>query len=79
MKSHFLLTTLLLAATTAHAAPLSIAGVARDGTHKNALLPNETVQLIRPGDNNTRTLIATTRTDAQGRFQFPARQYDPND
>jgi hypothetical protein len=79
MKSHFLLATLFLATSAAHAAPLSIAGVARDGTHKNAPLPNETVQLIRPGDNNTRAVIATTRTDTQGKFQFPAREYDPND
>ncbi len=79
MKAHFLLTTLLLAASTVHAAPLVISGTARDGSHKNAPLAGETVQLIRPGDNGTRALIATTRTDAAGKFGFPAREYDPRD
>lgn len=79
MKSHFLLATSLLLASTAHAAPLVIAGIAHDGSHKNAPLAGETVQLIRPGDNGSRALIATTRTDAAGKFQFPSRQYDPND
>ena len=63
-----LLTTLLLSASIACAAPVTIAGIARDGSHKNALLPGATVQLLASGDGDKRSVIDTTTTDAQGRF-----------
>jgi len=79
MKRLALFASLLLGAATANAAPTVIAGVARNGTHKNAPMANEEIQLIRPLDKGARTVLATTRTDAQGRFRFPPTEYAPDD
>lgn len=56
------------------AAPLQIAGVAKDAT-ANKPLADRVVQLVRPGDGGKKTLLATARTDAAGKFQFPSREY----
>ncbi|RYX84576.1 carboxypeptidase regulatory-like domain-containing protein [bacterium] len=73
MKFQLLLSTFLLGATAASAAPVTISGTARDGSHKNAVLPNATVQLLSSGKNDARTVIASTTTDAKGKFSFPTR------
>ncbi|BCM91627.1 hypothetical protein IAD21_03502 [Abditibacteriota bacterium] len=73
MKFQLLLSTLLFGVTVASAAPVTISGTARDGSHKNAVLPNATVQLLSSGKNDARTVIATTQTDAKGKFTFPTR------
>jgi len=79
MKRLALFASLLLGAATANAASTVIAGIARNGTHKNAPMAGELIQLIRPLDKGARTVLSTTRTDAQGRFHFPPTEYDPND
>ena len=66
------------AAASNAAAPASgtaITGQVRDGTGGDKPLPNATVQLIRPGDNGAKKVLATTRTDAAGRYAFAAREW----
>ncbi len=65
----------LCSAPLALAAPTPIAGVVRDGSKGGAPMPNAAVQLIRPGDNGAKKLIETARTDATGRFMFPAKEW----
>ena len=38
-------------------------------------MPNASVQLIRPGDKGAKKVLETTRTDAAGRFLFPAQEW----
>ncbi|PQV65545.1 hypothetical protein B1R32_101287 [Abditibacterium utsteinense] len=66
-------------APSAFAFPTPIAGIAKDGSNNNQPLANVTVQLIRPADKGAQTTLATTRTDAAGRFAFPAREYADSD
>ncbi|HEX8465047.1 MAG TPA: carboxypeptidase-like regulatory domain-containing protein [Abditibacterium sp.] len=64
----------------AFAAPTIVAGVAKNGTQGNRPFAGATVQLTRrsqKGQENT--VVATTRTDALGRFRFPAREYGANE
>lgn len=80
MKKTFPLLLLTLSlASVAMAAPTAIKGSAKDGTNSNKPLANATVQLVRPGDKGAKKVLATTRTDAQGRFAFPARDYSDKD
>jgi len=79
MKHLSLFALLLLAAAKVQAAPVSIAGIARNGTHKNAPIVGEVVQLIRASGDNGRTIVDTTRTDAQGKFRFPSRECSSHD
>lgn len=79
MKPLALLTTLLLAASTVHAAPVVIAGIARDGSHEKAPLANAPVQLLVLRDGDKRVPIDETRTDANGRFTFKARELNDKD
>ena len=75
MKTPLLFLAALCSAQIALAAPTPIAGVVRDGTKGGAPMPNAPVQLIRPGDNGAKKVLQTTRTDAAGRFAFPAREW----
>ena len=75
MKPTLFLLTALCGATLAHAVPTPIAGTVRDGTGGDRPLPGANVQLIRPGDKGDNKVVATTRTDGAGRFQFPAREW----
>jgi hypothetical protein len=80
MKKTFPLLLLTLSlASAAMAVPTTIKGLAKDGSNGGKPLPNATVNLVRPGDKGAKTMISTTRTDAQGRFAFPARQYSDKD
>lgn len=79
MKLTLTLLSALLLAPLAHAAPTPINGVVRDGTAGNRPLPGTPVQLIRPGDGAARKVLAVTRTDAAGRFAFPAREWAKDD
>jgi len=65
-------------AGAAWADPTVIAGTATNGT-SNKPVAGEVVQLVRPKDDNTKDLITTTRTDAQGHFAFPPRVYGDDD
>ncbi len=67
------------AAQTALALPTTISGVAKDGSNGNRPLADVAVQLIRPAKEGGKVTLATTRTDAAGRFSFPARQYPDAD
>ena len=75
MKTPLLFLAALCSAQLALAAPTPISGVVRDGSTDNAPLPNAAVQLIRPGDNGAKKVLQTTRTDATGRFTFPAQEW----
>ena len=70
-----LLFSALFVARLASASPTPIAGDVRDGSNGNRPLPGQLVQLIVPGDGNARKLLATTQTDANGHFSFPAREW----
>ncbi len=74
-----LLTALLLSVSIASAAPVAISGIARDGSHKNALLPGAPVQLIQTPDGKAKTVVDTTTTDAGGRFRFAPRELGKSD
>ena len=75
MKPTLLLLCALFSARIALAVPTPIAGTVRDGSKGGAPLPNADVQLIRPGDKGAKKVLATTRTDATGRFVFPAQEW----
>ena len=79
MKIPLLLSTFLLSATIAQAAPVAISGIARNGSNKNAPLPNAEVQLLVVGKNNAQTVVDTTRTDAKGKFTFASRDLGESD
>lgn len=80
MKKTFLpLLLALLAAKAAFAAPVAIGGVARNGTNKDKPLAGAVVQLVRPGADGKKTILATTRTNATGAFRFPAKDYSNTD
>lgn len=79
MKPTFLFLAALCSASLALAAPTPIAGTVRDGTAGNRPLPNATVQLIRPGDKGAKKVLETVRTDAAGRFVFPAQGWGNDD
>jgi hypothetical protein len=66
-------------ASAALAAPTTISGLAKDGTTPNKPLAGVTVQLVRPGDKGAKTVLGSTRTDASGRFVFPAKDYGESD
>ena len=68
-----------LAARSAFALPTAISGIAKNGSDGNRPLAGVAVQLIRPGDKGAKVTLATTRTDAAGRFSFPAREYPDSD
>lgn len=70
---------LQLASHSALAIPTPISGIARDGSNGSRPLSDAAVQLIRPADKGAKTTLATTRTDAAGRFSFPAREYADSD
>ena len=61
------------------AAPVTIGGTVRNGTEKNAPLPNATVLLVRPQDGGKSQTLATTRSDARGQFSFPSRDLTDKD
>lgn len=73
MKPFFLLSLFLLSVPIL-AAPSKIAGVALNGT-TNKPLANAKIQLVRPKDKAGKDLVATTQTDATGRFAFAPRDY----
>lgn len=79
MKKTFLFSALLASVAAAQAAPTTIAGIAKNGSNGNKPLANAVVQLVRPNDKGAKTIIAATRTDATGRFAFPARDYSDSD
>ncbi len=79
MKPTFLFLAALFSAQLALAAPTPIAGVVRDGSKGGAPMPGAAVQLIRPGDNGAKKVLRTTRTDAAGRFLFPAQEWGKNE
>ncbi len=80
MKKTFpLLLLTALSTQLAVAAPTVISGLAKDGTNGNKPLAGATVQLVRPGDKGAKTTLATTKTDAAGRFAFPSRDYGANE
>ncbi len=67
---------------SAFAAPTVISGTAKNGSAPNKPLAGVEVQLIRPATNDKKTpqmTLATTQTDAAGRFKFPAREYSNAD
>jgi hypothetical protein len=71
-----------LTAQIAVAAPTQISGVARNGSQDNRPLAGARVDLIRPANPKQkvgRVTIATTQTDAAGRFSFPPREYSADD
>lgn len=76
----FPLLALMAQSTLAMTTP--IVGVARNGSDANKPLANAEVQLIRPANpakKIERATLATTQTDASGRFSFPARKYSSDD
>ncbi len=79
MKLPFLLSSILISATVASAAPTEISGIARNGSSQNKPVAGALVQLVRPRKDATPVLVGTTRTNASGVFRFPARQYSKDD
>ncbi len=75
MKPTLLLLSALFSAQLALAAPTPIIGTVRDGSKGGAPMPNAPVQLIRPGDKGAKKILATVKTDATGRFVFPAQEW----
>lgn len=65
---------LLLLSLPAFAVPSKIAGVALNGT-TNKPLANAQIRLVRPKDGAGKDMVATTQTDATGRFAFAPRDY----
>lgn len=79
MKPTLLFFSALMSAQLALAAPTPISGTVRDGSKGGAPMPNAAVQLIRPGDNGAKKVLQTTKTDAAGRFLFPAKEWGAAD
>ena len=79
MKPTFLLLSALLFAPLTHAATTPISGIVRDGSKGGRPMPNAPVQLIRPGDKGAKKVLQTVRTDATGRFTFPAKEWGDDD